>query len=428
MDAAAATREWRHPVARISVLPEIVPLMSMFTAAPAPRRGRIEAVLGQSVNLQPAVFDLRRAGQHLQVVGPPVSGKTTVLYNLIFSLAYRYTPDEVWLALVDPQRRFVEYGGRHTLAELPHVVAVANELSELAALLPMLREQAQLLADKAAARELFVIVDNYDDIAEDLEKQDALARDLGYLARRYGRDGLHFVLAGALEGGLTDFKRAVQATNYGIGLRNADSLQTLRVLRFPASLRSGKDLAVGRGYAVKSGLPTMLQVASPYDGVTLPSDATVEDEDADRKPLALDYWVELLVAQRGSEKPAWFDVAALAQPVAAVSPVATGATGRLASLLKRALWWNAQRCEEDNEAEPFMLRLLGERGIADWNDENTLREILREAYYAVTKVPKEIYELTNGGPVDDDSMLVALDNELPALAGQEPAAVEEEAQ
>ncbi len=138
MAAAAAQRGLRRPPERIEVLPEIVPLMSMLAAAPAVRRSpagaRIEAVLGESVTLQPAVFDLRRAGLHLQVVGPPVSGKTTVLYNFVFSLASRYSPEEVNLVLVDPQRRFAEYGGEHVLGDLPHVVAVINETSDLPAL------------------------------------------------------------------------------------------------------------------------------------------------------------------------------------------------------------------------------------------------------------------------------------------------------
>lgn len=441
MDAAAAGRPWRHPVARISVLPEIVPLMAMLTAAPAPRRGRIEAVLGQSVNLLPAVFDLKRAGLHLQVVGPPVSGKTTVLYNLVFSLAHRYTPDEVWLVLVDPQRRFVEYGGRHVLTELPHVVAVAHEVKELAGLLPMLREQAEQLAAKTAGREVFVIVDNYDDIAEDLEQQDALARELGYLARRYGRDGLHFVLAGTMEGGLTEFKRAVQATNYGIGLRNADSLQTLRVMRFPASLRSGKDLAVGRGYAVKSGLPTMLQVASPYDGLPLngaasapagapagaPASAAPDDETADRNSPALDDWVARLIERHGAEKPAWYDVALAEKPkaeTAATAPAATGLTPKMLPLLQRAMLWDAQRRAEDAEAEPFMAPLLGQYSPAKWNDEGTLREVLRAVYYEVTKIPKELYEEMAGGPIDDDSMIVSLNAELPELSAEAAPAEE----
>ena len=48
-------------------------------APPAP--GRIAAVLGKSVSLEPALVDLKRTGLHFMISGPPVSGKTTTLTN-----------------------------------------------------------------------------------------------------------------------------------------------------------------------------------------------------------------------------------------------------------------------------------------------------------------------------------------------------------
>ena len=179
MAAVAATKAWRHPPERIDVLPEIVPLLPMLAAAPPVRPNRIEVVLGQSVNLQPAVFDLKRSGLHLQVVGPPISGKTTVLYNIVFSLAYRYTPEQVQLVLVDPQRRFAEYGGQHRLGDLPHVVATVNEVGDLAAVARRLKSEGQLLAGHTATREIFVLIDNWDDISEEIERQDELGAGVG---------------------------------------------------------------------------------------------------------------------------------------------------------------------------------------------------------------------------------------------------------
>ena len=150
-------------------------------------------------------------------------------------------------------------------------------------------------------------MDNFDDVAEEIERQDDLAQELGSLARRYGRDGLHFILAGAMEGGLSEFKRAVQATNFGLGLRSPGSLDVLRVMRVPAGFRSGKDLAVGRGYAVKSGLPTMLQVASPYDGILLPDRwrRVQHRRRDDRVAQALDHWVETILARHQSPRATW---------------------------------------------------------------------------------------------------------------------------
>jgi S-DNA-T family DNA segregation ATPase FtsK/SpoIIIE len=419
MATVAGTRAWRHPPERIDVLPEIVPLLPMLAAAPPVRPNRIEAVLGQSVNLQPAAFDLKRSGLHFQVVGPPIAGKTTVLYNFVFSLAYRYTPEQVQVVLVDPQRRFAEYGGQHRLGDLPHVVATLNEVRELVALARRLKVEGQLLAERTSAREIFVLIDNYDDIAEEIERQDEVAQELGSLARQYGRDGLHFILAGSMEGGLGEFKRAVQATNYGIGLRTASSLDALRVMRVPAGLRSGRDLAVGRGYAVKSGQPTMLQVASPYDGIE-----QTAGEEEDRIPRALDYWVEMILARhpKGGPKTGWLVQLETAGPeggVAAPSPQTEDnpKLRKMLSLLQRAMLWEVQRREEDPEAEPVMPALLAKYDVAAWGDETTLREILKVIHRAQSGLDDEVYDAIYAGQLDDSNLLTGLDNGLP-----EPAA------
>ena len=81
------------------------------------------------------------------------------------------------------------------------------------------------------------------------------------LAGRHGADGLHIILAGALEAP-HPLKKRVLASGYGLGLRDADSLTTLR-----AYTRGFADLPAGRGHLVSSGLPTKVQVAQPY---TLP--------------------------------------------------------------------------------------------------------------------------------------------------------------
>jgi len=419
---AAAAGEMRHRPERIEILPEIVPLQAMLERAPAVRPNRIEAVLGQSINLQPAVFDLKRTGLHFQVVGPPVSGKTTVLYDFVLSLAYRYTPEQVMMILVDPQRRFAEYGGQHRLSDLPHVVATVNEVHELAGLVPLLKAEGELLAARTSLREVFVLMDNYDDIADEIERKENLAQELGGLARRYGREGLHFVVAGSMESGTNEFKRAIQATNFGIGLRTPGALDVLRVMRLPAGFRSGKDLAVGRGYAVRSGQPTMIQVASPYDGLILPD--IVEEE---RVPAALDHWIEQILAIHSGPRAVWS-----AQPQEVDGMPKAGKRGEEAArseespklkqmlrLLRRAMVWETQRRHENPEVEPLLPGLLARYEPEAWADEQVLRQVLRAVHRTISGLEEELYKSIYGDQLDDDSLLIGLENDLPETDGLE---------
>ena len=45
------------------------------------------------------------------------------------------------------------------------------------------------MATQDLDRELFIIIDNFDDLSEEIERNRDLARDLATMARRYGRDG-----------------------------------------------------------------------------------------------------------------------------------------------------------------------------------------------------------------------------------------------
>ncbi len=237
----------------------------MLDEASVTSGGGLESVLGEDATLQPALANLSRMGPHFTIVGPPFSGKTTVLYNWIFSLALRYPPQQAPMILIDTQRRLFDYGGRHKLLELPHVLATIDEIDELVELLPRLRSACVALAEADPPRELFIFIDNFDDFGDELVNKRQLDQELAQLARRAGRDGLHFVIAGSTE--LTsitaELRRRVQASNYGLGLRIGQALDTLRVNKRPAGMQD-KELTIGRGYLVKAGAATLLQVATPY--------------------------------------------------------------------------------------------------------------------------------------------------------------------
>ncbi len=325
---------WQHPPEPVRVLTELVTLRELLDEVGTPvgtggRARRIEAVLGRAINLQPALFDVKRMGPHFAVVGPPLSGKTTTLYNWVLSLTYRYTPSQVRLVLVDLQRRFVDYGGVQKLSELPHVLATVYEIEELVTLVAQLKAECLTLAESEGAGELFVIIDDFDDFSEELEEQRTLGRDLANLARRHGRDGVHFIVAGALESSINELKRQVQSSNYGIGLRTAQSVDTLRVLRRPPGLQD-RELTVGRGFIVKSGQPTMIQVAAPY-ALHTDMTATAIDDDAAaaQKAHTLDSWMRLIKGKYPGQQAAWLQASAAAHS----TPPGSAVTGDLRKAL-----------------------------------------------------------------------------------------------
>ena len=148
--------------------------------------------------------------------------------------------------------------------ELPHVLAIIEEVDELVTLLPKLRNECAALAD-AQARELFIFIDNFDDFSDELITRRPLNEELAQMARRFGRDGLHFVIAGSTEltSASAELRRRVQSSNYGLGLRISQTLDALRVNKRPAGIQD-QELPIGRGYLVKSGAATLIQVATPY--------------------------------------------------------------------------------------------------------------------------------------------------------------------
>jgi S-DNA-T family DNA segregation ATPase FtsK/SpoIIIE len=106
--AAAGPDAYQKP-GPIDILQEKIPLVDLLDTAKEAKPNRIQGILGENSSLQTAYFNLRRMGPHFAVVGPPLSGKTTTLYNWVFSLTDRYSPDHVQIVLIDLQRRFVEY-------------------------------------------------------------------------------------------------------------------------------------------------------------------------------------------------------------------------------------------------------------------------------------------------------------------------------
>jgi hypothetical protein len=189
------------------------------------------------------------------------------------------------------------------------VAQVIFELEELEPLVERLKRECAALAEGESSREIFVIIDDFDDFGEELENHRTVGRDLANLARRHGRDGLHFIIAGALDSNISELRRQVRAANYGIGLRSAQSVDALGVMRRPPGLQD-KELAFGRGYVVKSGQATMLQIASPYGNLGFAGESADDEVLEEQMSKALDAWVTRLVARHPAGQAKWQGITA----------------------------------------------------------------------------------------------------------------------
>jgi hypothetical protein len=369
--------------------------------------------LGQDASLRPALFDLKRMGPHFMIVGPPLSGKTTILYNWVIALTSRHSPQQVKLVLIDLQNKFAKYGGKHKLDELPHVLTVITEGEQVEELVANLKAECEVLTTQAPGHEVFVLIDNYDDFSEEIEKNRDLPRELAGMARRYGGDGLHFVITCALDSGLSDLKRRVQSSNYGIGLRVAQAVEALRVSRTPAALRE-KELGVGRGFIVKSGQPMMIQVASPYD--SLGASPNGEGEDEEKVARALDGWVEQIVANYPGQRAAWSGQAAAdgvgATPTAA--PQQSKKLTRMLALLQQSMRREVERLKENNGSSELVAVKLVQMDLASWNDEKVLMELLQELWKYEKKASGLPEEVVNSllSVMDDESIMQEIEASL----------------
>jgi DNA segregation ATPase FtsK/SpoIIIE-like protein len=336
MRAVSETRGDATP-AVIRTLPELVELAGLLREAPEPQPRRVEAVLGMGENLLPVLFDLRRAGPHFMVIGPPLSGKTTALYTWLLSLAQRYEPEQIGFVLVDLQRTFAEYGGDHTLAELPHTLASVSEVEQLEALLPQLEAECVLMAASEQPRAIFLVIDNFDDFSEEITNKRDIEERLAAIVRRYGREGLHVVASAAPEGNSSDLRRRIQSANLGVGLRSAAALDALRVMRTPPALRN-RELEAGRGFVVRSGQTTMIQVASPY--IEIPG----VDED-ERRARSLDAHVEWLQERYPLQRAEWQAAVPESQPAAGdgAPATATAIVSPQAERVRAVMWARARR-------------------------------------------------------------------------------------
>ena len=277
----------------IEKLPLRFSLENLITKTVLPDVRHINVVMGiDDRTLGSALIDIERHGPHLTVIGQPFSGKTTTLRTMILSIAQNYTPEEVVMVLVDYSRKL--WKGRETsLGDLPHVIETIDDIEQLDGLYESLAAECDELESKPKHRKTMIFIDNYDDFTEESSRKKAsFFENVSVLIRKYQTAGVYLIVAGSLSilSSTDDLRKVFAAPNFGIALKSADAVNRLNG-KFPRSL-ADKELPMGRAFIVRSGITSMLQIATPYGN----------DDDPEG---SLDTWLRCIKNRYPKEKAKW---------------------------------------------------------------------------------------------------------------------------
>lgn len=148
--------------------------------------------------------------------------------------------------------------------------------------------------DQTPPRELFIFMDNFDDLEELKPDRELLTR----LTRsKPGRPLIHFIVCGTPLGmrGGDDFVRRVMQSRYGIATNRDAVGESPHNANVPRALREA-DLPMGRGFIIQSGKVETVQLALPWRTID-----GLED--------GMDFWIEQIEARwQGEERATWLEI------------------------------------------------------------------------------------------------------------------------
>jgi type VII secretion protein EccCb len=263
----------------VETLPLRYSLDNLLKQVTLPQVRHIYAVVGiDDRTLGSALIDIERQGPHMVVIGQPFSGKTTTLRTIMLSVAANYSPDEIMMVLIDFSRKLWK-AGQTSLSNIPHVVQTIDDIAQLDDFLENMKVECAEFDTKPRRRKIMIFIDDYDGFTEEASrKKSSFFENLSMLIRKYQTAGVFLIVAGSLGimSSSDDLRKVFAAPNFGIALRSADAVNRLNG-KFPRSLADA-ELPMGRAFIVRSGITSMLQIATPY----------ANDEDVEG---SLDLWV-----------------------------------------------------------------------------------------------------------------------------------------
>jgi len=278
MMEACATQANKRPQA-IEILPLRVNLSSILSGADLPARQgagsqAISTPLGRlASNLEVHWLDWVEAGPHFLVTGPPRSGRTSVLISAVIAACTHYSPDELWVVLVDGSQSSLR-----CLSELPHVIDWVTDEDRLNWNIACLKKELsyrrmifqEQLGDRQTAQRrldlpsILFVIDDYDLTHDALGINDEILMQLGKHIRQDSILGIHFWLSCVSQyvGGSSDpLIRQIKLSRSGIALANADAVDALGG-RTTASMHRDV-LPDGRGYTLLRSHIHLTQYAFP---------------------------------------------------------------------------------------------------------------------------------------------------------------------
>ncbi len=244
----------------IRELPEVVTIESLLDILPEVPEVPSTFMGIDDRTLGVAIVEHPRGLPHFIVTGQQQTGKTTALRNMILTLALHYSPQQIGMVLIDRLGYLFNYGGEHSLSELPHVLMTIAEPEEMDELMKHLDyEFRDMEPENMPPRELFIFIDNYDDFQELNPKIERLA---GLTRTSPERPVLHFIVCGSDNAmrSMNDFLRRI--SRHGLSMDNKSVQNQPFNVSLKRQLRDA-ELPIGRGFVVRSGKPFMLQVALP---------------------------------------------------------------------------------------------------------------------------------------------------------------------
>ncbi|MEJ5225181.1 MAG: hypothetical protein WHV44_12060, partial [Anaerolineales bacterium] len=200
--------------------------------------------------------------------------------------------EEVVMVLIDYSRKLWK-GSSTSLADLPHVLETIDDIEQLDDFYENLKAECAEFDVKPKRRKVMIFIDDYDAFTdESSRKKMAFFENLSALIRKYQTAGVNLIVAGSLGimSSSDDLRKVYAAPNFGIALKTADAVNRLNG-KFPRSLADA-DLPMGRAFIVRSGITSMLQIATPY----------ANDEDTEG---SLDAWVRRIVERYPKARAQW---------------------------------------------------------------------------------------------------------------------------
>lgn len=270
-----------HPrPTRIDILPTRVYLSNLLPGKeathPWPVDAPIETFIGLDGNsLRPANLNWSEDGPHFLIGGPSQSGRTSLLHTAVLSITCQFSPEEVWVVLMDGTR-----GSLRKLAALPHVIDWVTEEDGLARNIACLqnelafrRDWVELNTPEGAAfgqqvacpfPAIVFVIDDYDLTCEALALNDVILTKLGRNIRQDSDLGFHLMISAIthnLGSGSDPLIKQMKLARSGMSLVDIETLEILGGRPTPAMRR--EELPEGRGYLVSRSGSRLVQFAFP---------------------------------------------------------------------------------------------------------------------------------------------------------------------